>query len=92
MTHPFHPYSGRDFALVEILSSGTGSRERVYFDDPDGRRTYIPIDCTDLASVDPFVAAAGGRAYFRAQDLLRLCALVDSLLGDATSDDSGLKW
>ena len=92
MTHPFHPYSGRDFALVEILSSGTGGKERVHFDDPEGRRTYVPIDCTDLAPVDPFVAAADGRAYFRVEDLLRLCALADSLLGAATSDDSGLKW
>ena len=90
MTHPFHPYSGRDFALVEILSSGTGG-ERVYFDDPEGRRGYVPIECTDLAPVDSFVAAARGRAYFRAQDLLRLCTLVDSLLEAATSDDSGPK-
>ena len=77
--------------MVETLSSGTGGRERVYFDDPEGRRAYVPIECTDLAPVDPFVAAAGGRAYFRAQDLLRLCALVDSLLETGPFADFGRK-
>ncbi len=79
MTHPFHPHSGREFCLVEILSSGAGAKGRVYFDDPEGRRAYVPIGCTNLAPEDPFVIASGGRACFRVQDLLRLCTLVDSL-------------
>lgn len=46
--------------------------ERVYYRDQDGRMRFLPARWTSLATPDPFVLAAVGRAYFRLEDLIRL--------------------
>ena len=40
--------------------------------------TSIPISWTNLRVVDDFERISSGRSYFRADDLLELCELVDS--------------
>ena len=46
--------------------------ERVYYRDQNGRMRFLPARWTNLAAPDPFVLRAGGRAYFRVEDLIRL--------------------
>jgi Family of unknown function (DUF5372) len=43
---------------------------------PEQRTRSVPIAWTDLATVDPFVTVAAGRAPFRLEDLIMLRALV----------------
>jgi hypothetical protein len=45
------------------------------FRDPDGRKVQVPVAWTDAARSDPFLVIAGGRCYFRVEDLLRLSEL-----------------
>ncbi len=47
---------------------------------PEQRTRSVPITWTDLASVDPFITVAAGRAPFRLMDLIGLRALVDETL------------
>jgi hypothetical protein len=51
----------------------------LYFHDDSGRLIAVRSSWTDAAGVDPFVAAARGRAMLRAEDLLRLAALASDL-------------
>jgi len=74
VTHPFHPLHGHEFAVVTVRQNW--GEERVYYHDESGRLCLIPVAWTSLAGVDPFVAAATGRALFRPEDLLRLSELV----------------
>jgi len=41
---------------------------------------YLAARWTSLASPDPFVIAASGRAYFRLEDLIRLAEQIRELL------------
>ncbi len=77
MTHPFHPLFDRELSLADRRIRGTGG-DRAYFWDEDGRLESLPVAWTDLAADDPFVVVSAGRAYFRAVDLLRLSALIES--------------
>lgn len=43
---------------------------------PDGGVRSLPVAWTDLAPVDAVVAVAAGRALFRLEDLLALCAVM----------------
>lgn len=47
--------------------------------DGQGRRCSFPVEWTDVAPVDAFVAMAGGRCPFRTEDLLELADLVQHL-------------
>jgi hypothetical protein len=53
--------------------------DRVFYRDPDGRMRYLARRWTSLAAPDPFVIAAGGRAYFRLEDLIRVAELIKDL-------------
>jgi len=46
--------------------------DRVYYRDQAGRMRFMPTHWTSLATPDPFILSAAGRAYFRLEDLLRL--------------------
>jgi len=70
VTHPFHPWRGREF--VFIASRQNWGEDRVPFFDEDGVRRSLPRAWTDAADVDPFVALAAGRSPFRVEDLLEL--------------------
>lgn len=74
MTHPFHPLRGRRFEL--LASKQAWGEQRVYFYGDEDCLVAMPAAWTDAMALDPFVALAGGRAYFRMEDLLRLVELV----------------
>lgn len=50
--------------------------DRVCYVGSDGRSRSVPIEWTDLASVDAFAVMAQGRAPFRLEDLVALRGLV----------------
>jgi hypothetical protein len=46
--------------------------DRVYFYNEEQQLLALPASWTDVIATDPFVSMAGGRALFRADDLLEL--------------------
>ena len=79
MTHPFHPWSGREFVFVAVRQ--TWSQDRVFFLDADGGQHSLPVGWTDAAGPDVFVTVAAGRSPFRLADLLVLARVAGGLLG-----------
>ena len=79
MTHPFHPWRGREFVFV--VARRTWGEDRVFFFDEDGVQRSLPRVWTDAADADPFVALAAGRSSFRVEDLVALVGLIDGLRG-----------
>jgi hypothetical protein len=51
----------------------------VYLKGKAGQLIFIPRQWTSLAAPDPVVVLGAGRAQLRADDLLQLAALIDSL-------------
>ena len=74
MTHPFHPWAGREFDLIGVRQ--TWGEDRVFFFEADGVQRSLPRAWTDAADVDPFVVIAAGRSALRVADLLALVELV----------------
>ena len=83
MTHPFHPWSGREFVLVGVRQNW--SEDRVFFLDENGCQYSLPVGWTDVVGPDVFVSAASGRCPFRFADLTALAVLIDGLRGDEQS-------
>jgi hypothetical protein len=77
VTHPFHPWVGREFVFVAVRQ--TWGEDRVFFLDDDGTQRSLPRGWTDAGEVDPFVVVAGGRSPFRVEDLVVLVELLDGL-------------
>ena len=77
MTHPFHPWSGREFDFVALQQ--TWKQDRVYFFGDEGTMRSLPTAWTDAAEPDVFVALAAGRSTFRSEDLLSLAEVLDGL-------------
>jgi hypothetical protein len=75
--HPHHPLRGQKFHLVTYRHNW--GEDRVYFHDAEGRLSSIPACWTTVVPEDPFVAMAGGRCFFRYQDLVKLVELVEKL-------------
>ena len=86
MTHPFHPWVGREFVFVAVRQ--TWGEDRVFVLDEDGVQRSLPRGWTDAGDVDAFVVMAAGRSPFRVEDLLALVDLLDGLR--RSDDDSGL--
>jgi hypothetical protein len=84
VTHPFHPWHGRQFQLVAYKSAW--GEDRVYFYDEEAQLRALPASWTDAAASDPFVTIAAGRAPFRAGDLLDLVRLVRCLSSSRSND------
>src|SRR5215468_6312488 len=59
VTHPFHPWSGREFVFVAVRQ--TWAEDRVFFLGSEGRQYSLPLGWTDAAPPDVFVAVAAGR-------------------------------
>ena len=58
---------------MELAARGREwGEDRVYYRDQAGRVRFVPARWTSLATPDPFVLTAAGRAYFRLEDLIRL--------------------
>ena len=74
VTHPFHPWRGRRFELLEQRPQW--GQWRVYYLTKTGRPAFFPAGWTDLGPLDPFVEQARGRAIARTEDLLELADLV----------------
>ena len=77
MTHPFHPWVGREFVFLAVRQ--TWSQDRVFFLDAQGRQFSLPVGWTDAAEPDAFVTMAAGRCPFRFADLVELRGLIDGL-------------
>ena len=77
ITHPFHPFRGRDFAFESVVSQR--GEERVILSDPNGYPMGVPIRFTDIIPPDPYVAIGHSRSFFRVQDLVKLSQLVKAL-------------
>jgi Family of unknown function (DUF5372) len=75
VTHPFHPWVGREFVFVAVRQ--TWGQDRVFFLEEDGTQCSMPRGWTDFGDEDPFVTLAAGRSRFRVEDLLAVCDLVD---------------
>jgi hypothetical protein len=76
VTHPFHPWCGREFVFVAVRR--TWGEDRVFFFEDDGVQKSLPRAWTDAADVDVFVALAAGRCPFRVVDMLALAEIVDA--------------
>jgi hypothetical protein len=77
VTHPFHPWSGREFVFVAVRQ--TWGEDRVFFLDEAGTQHSLPAGWTDAVALDVFVAMAAGRCPFRVEDLLALADLIGRL-------------
>ena len=84
MTHPFHPWRGRESVLVGVRQNW--SEDRVFFLDRDGVQHSLPVGWTDAAAVDVFVAVAAGRSAVRVVELLELALLIDGLATPEAND------
>jgi hypothetical protein len=83
VTHPFHPWHGRQFLLVGVRQNW--SEDRVFFLDDQGVQHSLPVGWTDAVESDAFVVAAAGRCPFRVVDLTALAVLIDGLRSEAGS-------
>ena len=77
MTHPFHPWFGREFSFVAVQQ--TWRQDRVFFFGTDGAMQSLPRTWTDVADPDVFVMIAAGRSAFRVADLLALAGVIDGV-------------
>jgi len=77
VTHPFHPWSGREFVFVAVRQ--TWGEDRVFFLDEAGTQHSLPAGWTDAVAPEVFVAMAAGRCPFRVEDLLALADLIGRL-------------
>ena len=75
--HPFHPYRNIEFKVESIKR--LGYERRVLFFNAKGRRSSVPLDWTDMGTVDPFIVVSAGRALFRVEDLLSLVGLIEEI-------------
>lgn len=57
----------------------TWGEYRVFYYDDAGVLAALPTPWTDVADLDAFVAIAGGRAYCRVADLVRLATLISEI-------------
>ncbi len=74
ITHPFHPLTGREFAVVTWRHNW--SEDRVYFLDDEEKLRSVPSQWTSLVPEDPAIVVGAGRAHLRVVDLLELTTLL----------------
>lgn len=84
MTHPFHPWTDREFLFLSV--GHNWGEDRVFFLDDDGIKHSLPLGWTDAASFDVFVEIAAGRSPFRVEDLIVLADLVAVISGPDGGD------
>lgn len=87
VTHPFHPWHGRQLAVLYVRRNW--GELHVTFVDEHQEIGYLPAAWTSAAPPDPFVQVAGGRALFRIQDLTRLATLLRGVQEAIQNDDKG---
>jgi hypothetical protein len=74
VTHPFHPWFGREFALVTYRQNW--GEDRVYFHDDAGQLIGLPARWTSVCPSDPFVVLSVGRSPFCFAELLELARMI----------------
>src|ERR1700730_10405672 len=84
VTHPFHPWRGRQFEFVDCR--GCWVQWRVFYYTEDGQSAFFPAGWTDAGQADPFVTLSGGQAMYRFEDLLRLVKLIEDLKGSTVKE------
>ncbi len=77
MIHPFHPLYGQQFEILSYRHSW--GEYRVSFYQTHDHVRILPAAWTSLASPDPSVVLAAGRAAFRVADLLELSHFIQRL-------------
>ena len=80
ITHPFHPFGGRQFACVGERYNRYGRRLLLEIDEKTV--CSVPPQWTDLAAPDPELVLGRHRALFRVADLMELACLVERLGGN----------
>jgi hypothetical protein len=85
VTHPFHPWAGRELEFVKRRHNWRA--DRVYVRDDAGVLASLSAEWTDAVAEDPFVVVASGRAPFRLEGLLALAELVASLVAAGSSGE-----
>jgi hypothetical protein len=84
VTHPFHPWCGRRFELIDRRQRW--GQWRVYYVTENGCQSYFPASWTDVGPIDPFVEQARGRAVARVEDLLQLASAISKLSTAAVNE------
>jgi hypothetical protein len=84
ITHPFHPFFGREIDFVNRQQRW--GEDWVVYRDPDGYLLWLPSHWTSVDAEDPFVVVSAGRSHFRATDLIDLAALIANLRTGKVSD------
>lgn len=74
---PFHPRRGTHFAAAARRQ--TWGEDRLTYFDARGRLRSVLTSWTSLADDDSFTQASAGRSWFRPDDLLELCAPLETL-------------
>jgi len=87
VTHPFHPLHGQVFEVVDRRRVKSGE-DRLYLQVGPEQVVTVPAAWTTLGPPDPLVELGGGRALFRAEDLVRLCELVAECRASVDSEGS----
>ena len=77
VTHPFHPFGGRQLVCIGERQNRSGKRLLLRVDDQT--ICSVPPQWTDLAAPDPEVAMGQGRPLLRLVDLMELARLVRQL-------------
>ncbi|MFZ2000978.1 MAG: DUF5372 family protein [Candidatus Sulfotelmatobacter sp.] len=77
ITHPFHPFRGRQLVCVGERYTRYGTTLLLQIDDR--WVCAVPPQWTDVGAPDPEIVMGEQRALFRVVDLLELARLVDQL-------------
>ena len=86
VTHPFHPWAGRELEFVKRRNNWRA--DRVYVRDDAGVLASLPAEWTDAVPEDPFVVVASGRAAFHLEGLVAMAELVASRVAGRISADN----
>jgi hypothetical protein len=74
VTHPFHPLLGREIQVVS--QKRIFGNDWLFFIDDEEQQSSVLVAWTSLSVPAPLWALSAGRAYLRADDLLRLADLI----------------
>lgn len=84
VTHPFHPWRGRRFELIDLRRRW--GQWRVYYLTEQGHTAFLPASWTDAGPQDGFVEQAQGRAVARIEDLLELAKMASGFVKENRPD------
>ena len=86
ITHPFHPFSGRQLVCVGERYNRSGKRLLLRIDDKSF--CSVPPKWTDMSEPDPEVTMGQERALFTVADLMELACLVTRLSSQKRADSA----